>query len=61
MGVIFLTSLAYWHRDVILYAIDGAAILGFAVMFIPTNKFIAGVLFVLGVYTLIKAVWDKKR
>jgi uncharacterized membrane protein len=60
--VLFLTEFAYRHRDAALYAIAGAAVIGFGVMFIPTSKLFGGLLIAFGIYTaFLKSIWDKKR
>ena len=58
--VVFLSVLAYWHRDKLLYLLAGAACLLFGFGFWSTATYLSILVVMLGMYNWIKLV-EKRR
>ncbi len=56
---IFITILAYWHRDRWLYTLSGLTLIIMATSFIATSWQFGLLLLLLGVYSFFKAAWGK--
>lgn len=54
LWVLFITVLAYWHRDRFLYVLSGLSLLAYGFPYYSTDLSMSIILVLLGIYNLYK-------
>ncbi len=57
LWIVFITVLAYWHRDRFLYILSGLSLIIYGFPYYSTDLRVSIILVLLGIYNIIKAFW----